>query len=314
MWKLRGRKNQINVAAENKYAQKFDKAEERALHAFSPAYALTLPKTIETPLILASPHSGRLYPGGFLDQTSLSQAKLRLSEDSYVDQIFHPLTNLGIPFLQALFPRCYVDVNRSATEWPPESLPKNATSPHTISPRAKAGLGVTPTRIAQNLNIYTRPLLAKHIQARLDALYHPYHTALNTCIENTKAKMGNAVLLDCHSMPGLLASGQKRADIILGDQFGKTCHPHTIHILQNKLQSLGYNVTRNIPYAGGFVTTHYGRPDMAVEAIQIEINKDLYLNPLTLEPHAGMAKICEDFQLAITHLAKTLQTTPIAAQ
>ncbi|PHR92413.1 MAG: N-formylglutamate amidohydrolase [Robiginitomaculum sp.] len=311
MWKLNNQKNRANGSTGNKHALKIDKAEEHALRAFSPAYALTLPKTIETPLILASPHSGRLYPRGFLDQTSLSQTELRLSEDSYVDHIFHPLTKLGIPFLQALFPRCYVDVNRSATEWPPESI---SPPPHEISPRAKAGLGVIPTRIAQNLNIYKHPLLAKHIQARLDALYHPYHAALTTCIETTKAKIGNAVLLDCHSMPGLLATGQKRADIILGDQFGKTCHPDTIHILQTKLQSLGYAVIRNIPYAGGFVTAHYGQPDMAVEAIQIEINKDLYLNPLTLEPHADMAKICEDMQLAITHLAKTLQTTPIAAQ
>lgn len=288
-------------------------AEQEALDAFTPPYRAERPDTITSPLLLASPHSGRLYPKPFLDQTRLSRDTLRLSEDCYVDRIFTPLTEMGIPFLQALFPRCFVDVNRSETEWPPEANPK--TPANEISPRAKAGLGVIPTRIAQDLNIYSRPLRAKCIQARLDALYHPYHNALREMIAQTKAAMGHAVLLDCHSMPGVLASGQKRADIILGDRFRKSCQPETIDIVQEKLQALGYNVTRNIPYAGGFVTAHYGRPNMGVEAIQIEINKDLYLNPHTLEPTEGMEKLSQDMYTTIAHLHDTLKpSTRIAAQ
>ncbi|PHR59802.1 MAG: N-formylglutamate amidohydrolase [Robiginitomaculum sp.] len=309
MWNFKGLispKGQLNNKERNK-------AEAQALAALSPAFFQILPKTIKTPILIACPHAGRQYPQAFLKQTQLSLDELRLAEDSHVDEIFEPLTESGFPFLKALFPRCYIDVNRADTDWPPESVPH--ASQHTLSLHAKSGLGVTPTRITKELNIYTYPLPAEHIQARLDALYHPYHNALKDMIENTKAQFGHAVLLDCHSMPGKHASGQSRADIILGDRFGKSCHPNTINILQTLLFDLGYNVVRNIPYAGGFVTTHYGQPDTGVEAIQIEINKDLYLNPHTFTPHDGMAKICADLQTAVKELqSRLLADNKIAAQ
>lgn len=313
MWPLSRQKNNKTGRIFVKSSRAHRQAEKYSLEAFTPAFATITPDTITSPIVLASPHSGRLYPKSFLAQTQLNRDELRLCEDCYVDQIFNPLTDIGLPFLHALFPRCFVDVNRSETEWPPNSMPNMPEN--TVSPRARAGLGVTPTCIARDLEIYDRPLLAKHIQARLDQLYHPYHTALTRMIKRTKRAVGHAILLDCHSMPGVLACGQKRADIILGDRFGKSCHPETIDILQEKLQALGYNVIRNTPYAGGFITTHYGRPNMGVQAIQIEINKDLYLNPHTFEVTDEMEKLSVDMYRAIVYLQDVLNSpNHIAAQ
>lgn len=313
MWPLSRQKTNKTGKAFIQSSRARRQAEKHTLEALTPAYTTVTPDIVTSPIVLASPHSGRLYPKSFLSQTRLTREELRLCEDCYVDQIFTPLTNTGLPFLHALFPRCFVDVNRSETEWPPNSVPN--IPDNQISPRAKAGLGVTPTCIARDLEIYDRPLQAKHIQARLDQLYHPYHKALAQMIKRTKQAVGHAVLLDCHSMPGVLASGQKRADIILGDRFGKSCHPETIDILQEKLQALGYEVIRNVPYAGGFITTHYGRPNMGVQAIQIEINKDLYLNPHTLEVTDGMEKLSADMYKVIVCLQDTLKSADqIAAQ
>lgn len=313
MWQISRQKTNKIGSIFAKSPRAHTQAEKHSLEAFTPAFTTITPNMITSPIVLASPHSGRLYPNSFLSQARLTRDELRLCEDCYVDQIFAPLTERGLPFLHALFPRCFIDVNRSETEWPPNSIPN--IPDNKISPRAKAGLGVTPTCIARDLEIYDRPLRAKHIQARLDQLYHPYHKALAQMIERTKFSVGHAILLDCHSMPGVLASGQKRADIILGDRFGKSCHPETIDILQEKLQMLGYNVIRNIPYAGGFITTHYGRPNTGVQAIQIEINKDLYLNPQTLETTDGMETLSADMYRAIVHLHDALKSPHhIAAQ
>lgn len=310
MWKLNGKKHSAGTRFQGRHMR----ADMRAIGALTPAYALVPCQNPRSPLILASPHSGRTYPQGFLDQTNLPLSQLRLPEDSFVDEILMPLTKFGVPLLHALFPRCYVDVNRSADEIPPENLPKNNAFSRT-SPRAHMGLGVIPTHISQGVPIYPRPLSAKQIETRLAALYRPYHNALSDLIEATKTKFGHTVLLDCHSMPGHAVSGKNRADFILGDRFGESCHPDTTNFLHDALETLGYSVTRNIPYAGGYITSHYGRPSQNVQAIQIEINKDLYLNHATLEPHDGMAQLTTHMQTVILALSNQLNTPDaIAAQ
>ena len=291
------------------------KLEKAILGALTPAYDLHQPSLQTTPLILASPHSGRRYPDEFQALTKLGLAQLRLGEDCYIDRIFKPLSACGIPFLCANFPRSYVDVNRRADEWPPETRAQIEKHPFEISPRARTGLGVVPTRISQDLDIYDHVLSPKHIQERLNHLYHPYHQALSRLIKSTHAQFGTAVLLDCHSMPGRLQSGAKRADFILGDRYGESCRPSTITHLETALQALGYSVTRNIPYAGGFITSHYGRPHRGVETLQIEINKDLYLNPHTLEPHSGMGELIGNLEKTVSSLANHLRPAiNIAAQ
>ena len=300
MWGLSRRKKPASIA----------KLETAALSNLTPAFKLNEPAHLASPLILASPHSGRIYPDGFLAQTKLELAQLRLGEDCYVDRIIQPLCVHGIPVLAARFPRCFVDVNRKASEWPPETRALVQKRPFEISPRARAGLGVVPTRITQELNIYGKTLTPFQIQNRLDALYHPYHKALTGLIETTQAEFGTALLLDCHSMPGQAQSGIRRPDFILGDRYGESCRAKTIDIMEIALKDLGYSTARNAPYAGGHITAHYGRPHTGVQALQIEVNKDLYLNPDTLEEHEGMAELMRNMENAILYLAAYI--TPAA--
>lgn len=295
--------------------QAMSTARARAIvNAFNPVYDQITPRKLSSPIILASPHSGRTYPDEFLAQTGLDLATLRRVEDSFVDDIFRPLTVHGFPFLCANFPRVLVDVNRSPEEWPPESKAQISKRPFSISPRARAGLGVVPTRVAPHEHIYEDVFPAQHVALRLKHLYAPYHQALSSLIDQTKAQYGRALLLDCHSMPEHGANG-RHADIVLGNRYGEACGAHTVQALQQILQELGYEVRLNDPYAGGYITSHYGQPENNIEAIQIEINKGLYLNTRALQPHQGMAKLKRDMEQAVVQLAQHISAPlEIAAQ
>ena len=289
--------------------------EIRTIKALGAAITLATPAAPSSPLILASPHSGRHYPDAFLAMSHLSINQLRIGEDAYIDQLITPLTSYGIPVLTAEFPRCFVDVNRSPDEIPPEYASKAYIGKRPVSPRARAGLGVVPSRIAHNLDIYKKPLTYSQAKNRIDRFYRPYHAKLTSLLNRAHNQFGRAVLIDCHSMPGRGPNGEKRADIILGDRFGKSCHPEITAQLEQLFRAMGYSVTRNHPYAGGYVTHHYGNPDMHIDTVQIEINKDLYLNSVTMAPHSGMPSLVSNFEKAILQILEPLiPAADIAAQ
>ncbi len=285
--------------------------EAECLAAYEPGIELFRPETPAGPLILASPHSGRIYPEALLERSSLPLRKLRQNEDCYIDQILGFARHMDIPFISALFPRCFVDVNRDASELPQDWLDRDEAIG---TARAEIGLGVIPTIIAEKTPIYNRPLKAKDAMPRLDALYHPYHQALAGLINDALQSFGQALLLDCHSMPGFTQLGQRRADIVLGDRHGISCRPETISRLEVLLKARGYSVTRNHPYAGGYVTSHYGRPENNVEVIQIEINKDLYLNPVSFARKPGYARLTNDLREICWELLPRTAEIPLAAE
>ncbi len=286
-----------------------------ATESLRPTHCLIKPNHPSTPLVLSSPHSGRTYPPSFLAQSGLSLRQLRRSEDCYVDRLVEPLTKYGIPLIAANFPRIYLDLNRGADEWPPETLAERIDGPWPITPRARVGLGVVPLRIGPDTDIYPHEITGDIVQGRLDALYTPYHQALQDLLYRAKRQFGHALLLDCHSMPGHDATGERRADIVLGNCHGDSCNAETMQFIETVFTSLGYRVMRNHPYAGGYITSHYGKPDNNVEAVQIEINKDLYLNTDTLEPHAGTAKLTANMKTAILQIKDYLDVpTALAAE
>ena len=300
-------RQRANIKTRQRLQIRLDKI---AFECFRPPFSHSVPDVLSTPLVLSSPHSGRNYPASFLAQTRLCTHQLRQSEDCYIDQILAPLTASGIPIIAANFPRIYLDLNRAPDEWPPEALadrPGDGTADiWPISPRARAGLGLVPVRVGADSDIYPHDITADLVQGRLDALYTPYHNALADLLHKARRTCGHALLLDCHSMPSHDISGNRRADIVLGDCYGETCHPDTIDYIENVFISLGYGVVRNLPYAGGYITSHYGQRHNKIEAVQIEINKDLYLNPDTLEPHAGMAPLTANMKTAILHIKNYL--------
>ena len=274
--------------------------ERDSVEAMGAPFAIARPKIWRAPVIFASPHSGHIYPDSFLARAACDLATLRLNEDAFMDKLFGHAAALGAPLLSARFPRCFVDVNRA-----PSELPRGwgkTDSPSKLTARAEAGFGVIPLMIAQNTPIYAQTPPKEITLQRLAHLYEPYHKALQDLIGEAVSLFGRAIVIDCHSMPGFAAMGARRADIVLGDRFGLSCSADTLACVETAFVNNGYSVVKNSPYAGGFVTTHYGRsakqPTRVVETLQIEVNRDLYLNPVTLEAkprhYADLSEKLED--------------------
>lgn len=263
------------------------------------------PSTSRTALIFASPHSGRDYPDSFLAQSALDPVSLRRSEDSYVDELFAAAPRHGAPLLKALFPRAYLDVNREPYELDPAMfdgpLPPHA---NTRSPRVAAGLGTIPRQVAQDTPIYRGKLSLADMDQRLKFLYAPYHDALTRLIDGTLARFGYCLLIDCHSMPSTsVPSDHGPVDIVLGDCFGASCAPSLTAGIERFLAGLGYRVIRNHPYAGGYTTRHYGFPVRGVHALQIEINRALYMDEATHRRSAGFSRLETHMNALIAFLA-----------
>ena len=285
------------------------------LKAYGAGHHLETPSTWLAGVVFTSPHSGNIYPNDLLKRTKLSAHQLRRNEDIYVDHLFHSVIDAGAPLLKALFPRAVVDVNRDASELPEHwagLLTGDARRP--ITARAAAGLGVIPTYLTESLPIYTRQPSEKDVSQRLSRLYHPYHKALADIIARAKSRFGRALLIDCHSMPGFAPMGSRRPDIILGDRFGTSCHSDTLQQIQALFSQAGYSVGINYPYAGGYTTSHYGAPALGVEAIQIEINRDLYVNPITLSPKSDYMRLKDNLRHITSEIIAAARPQDLAAQ
>jgi len=285
------------------------------LKAFGLGHKIEMPSIWLAGVIFASPHSGNIYPNSLLKRSKLSEQQLRRNEDIFIDNLVHSAVEAGAPLLKALFPRAIVDVNRAPHELPNHwAALKDTHSTRPVTARAAAGLGVVPTYLTETLPIYTRNPSEKDVQNRLNKLYHPYHNALRDLIETSKNRFGRALLVDCHSMPGFAPMGSRRPDIILGDRFGTSCQSDTLAELRDLFTQAGYNVGVNYPYAGGHTTSHYGRPAEGVEAIQIEINRDLYVNPVTLAPKSGYICLKEDLAVITRQIVNAARPQDLAAQ
>jgi N-formylglutamate deformylase len=256
-------------------------------------FSLQAPERISAPFLFSSPHSGRIYPRAFLDASRLDADTLRKSEDSFVDELFEGVLPLGVPLLRARFPRAYLDVNREPYELDPrmfeERLPPFA---NTRSVRVTGGLGTIARIVADTHEIYDQPLAIDEALRRIEQLYKPYHSALSQQLIALRRMFGVAILVDCHSMPSTAAGDEQtaRPDFVLGDRFGTSCTSRITEEAQSVLEDLGYSVRRNKPYAGGYITERYGNPARGMHALQIEINRALYMDEITLEKAPGFAR------------------------
>lgn len=275
----------------------------------SKAVEIIRPKTLKNPVIFASPHSGRRYPNDLLSLSKLDRQSLRLSEDSYVDLLTESAPSFGAPVLRALFPRVYVDVNRSAKELDPSMFQgKLPLTPDRKSNRVLAGLGVIPKIVADGQNIYGRKIPAEEAGKRIVSCYEPYHQALAKLIDEAKEAYGVAVVIDCHSMPSAggapLRPGEPVIDFVLGDRFGVSSAPCLPGLIETVLHRNGYHVVRNAPYAGGHVANAYGRPTQSVHVLQIEINRGLYLDETRITRTEGFEVLKTLFEELIGELTE----------
>lgn len=278
--------------------------------------AVLAPLRQTAPVVFASPHSGNQYSPGFVAASRLDPLTLRRSEDAFIDDLFAAAPSHGAPLLKALFPRAYVDPNREPWELDPamfaDALPSFV---NTNSPRVSAGLGTIARIVGNGAEIYRGKLSFADARARIEALYHPYHAKLAELLDATHARFGRCLLIDCHSMPSIGGpmdrdSGKRRADFILGDCFGSSCAPAIIDAVEAHLKAQGYAVGRNDPYAGGFVTRHYGRPQAGRHALQIEVNRDLYMDEMRIEKNAGFATLARGIEALIRRIAEIAQEAP----
>jgi N-formylglutamate amidohydrolase len=271
----------------------------------TPAFELTWPERLAAPILVDSPHSGRAYPDAFLRQTRLDARAIRRSEDAFVDELCRPAVDLGAALLTAEFPRAYLDVNREPLELDPRMfvgrLPAGA---NTGSTRVAGGLGTIPRIVSEREEIYGGPIPVEEALERISSLYEPYHATLGWALEEMRARFGVAMLIDCHSMPsGLRVSGgEGRADIVLGDRNGTSCTSALTDMVSVMLRAAGYRVTRNKPYAGGYITEHYGRPVAGVHALQIEISRGLYMNETTMRKTGGFETLRRDLARVFSEL------------
>jgi N-formylglutamate amidohydrolase len=271
---------------------------------------LQQPVARSLPLVLASPHSGTEYPADFLAASRLDPVALRRSEDSFVDELFGAAPRLGAPLLSARFPRAYIDVNREAYELDPgmfvDALPKFVNAG---SPRVRMGLGTIARIVASGEEIYAKKLRFVEAQQRIERLYRPYHQALHGLVEETAVLFGGCLLLDCHSMPsgGDSPCEKSGADIVLGDCHGVSCAPQFVEAARRFLVEHGFAVAINAPYAGGFTTGHYGRPRVHRHALQIEVNRALYMNERDYERKAYFPRLVQDLAELVDRLGRVAQ-------
>ncbi len=275
-----------------------------------PPCAVDEPDELRSPLVFSSPHSGSVYPARFLAAARLDPMTLRRSEDAYVDDLFAGAAAIGAPLLKARFPRAYLDVNREPYELDPRMFEgKLPSCANTRSMRVAGGLGTIARIVGESQEIYARRLPVQDALDRVEALYKPYHRTLRRLIQRATRQFGLAVLVDCHSMPsngGAATSKSDRikADFVVGDRYGTSCDLSLVEVIEAGLRRLGYLVQRNKPYAGGFITEHYGTPAARTHAVQIEINRALYMNETTLTKAPAFETLTRDIGEMIASLAE----------
>jgi N-formylglutamate amidohydrolase len=272
-------------------------------------FDLRAPARQTAPVVFASPHSGTDYPSEFVNESPLDLLSLRRSEDAFVDELFGGCVEAGMPLLRALFPRAYIDPTREPFELDPDmfedALPAYA---NTRSSRVAAGLGTIARIVSSGQEIYPGRLRFADAASRIDRLYRPYHRALRELVDATCQRYGCCVLVDCHSMPSVGGpndpdAGRRRPDVVLGDCFGASCDEHVMETLEAAMTAEGLVVARNRPFAGGFTTRHYGRPREGRHAVQIELNRGLYMDEALIRRGEGLRPLAGRIDAAIRALA-----------
>ena len=273
---------------------------------FDPPFEILEPPELRGPVAFNSPHSGNVYPRAFLAAARLDLATLRRSEDCFVDELLLGVVSRGHPLMRAHFPRCFVDVNREPYELDPRMFDGRLPSfANTRSMRVAGGLGTVARVVGDAQEIYDQRIPVDDAMRRIEGLYKPYHRALRRLMTRIHRDFGTAVLVDCHSMPS--APGPKderpRADIVIGDRYGTSCVSLVTDVIEAILRERGYVVSRNKPYAGGFITEHYGNPAAGLHSIQLELNRALYMDERRYQPSANFAQVAADMVVLADRLA-----------
>lgn len=281
-------------------------------------FHLDLPIDRRSCVVFASPHGCGHYPASFLAQSQLDTLAIRSSEDAFVDELFACAPDFGAPLLRAGVPRAYIDLNRSTDELDPALI--EGARRHGHNPRVASGLGVIPRVVANGRAIYHGRLPMAEAQRRIETYWYPYHSALQRLLDDAHTRHGEALLIDCHSMPheamdGVARTARRRPEIVLGDRFGAAAAGDVVDRVESAFAAAGLTVTRNAPFAGAYVTQAYGRPSRNQHAIQIEIDRALYMDEARIAPSAGFQAFRSLMRGVIAEIAGIRrEAIPLAAE
>lgn len=282
------------------------------------AYEVIHPHQNRSCVVFASPHSGRDYSFSFLRSSILDDHMIRSSEDAFVDLLFQAAPKFGAPFLRAGAPRAYIDLNRSCDELDPALIEGVSRRGH--NPRVASGLGVIPRVVANGRAIYRGKISLEEAEKRIDTYWRPYHSMLQKLLDAAYQRHGQAVLVDCHSMPheamdGVSLQGMKRPDVVLGDRFGAAASGDVVDRIEAVFHNAGFNVVRNTPFAGAYITQAYGRPSRGQHAVQIELDRSLYMNEALVRPNGDFEEVQKVLEQVVAEIAMIGQgRVPLAAE
>lgn len=282
------------------------------------AYDVQRPDQDKSCVVFASPHSGRDYPWSFLRTSVLDEHAIRSSEDAFVDQLFECAPKFGAAFIKAGAPRAFVDLNRSYDELDPALIEGIRRQGH--NPRIASGLGVIPRVVANGRAIYRGKMSYEEAMLRIDRYWRPYHDMLQDLLDRARQRHGQAVLVDCHSMPheamnGIARGGMKRPDVVLGDRFGAAASGDVVDRIEAAFVEAGFIVTRNTPFAGAYITQAYGRPSRGQHAVQVEIDRSLYMNEALIRPNGDFEAVQSALALVVAQIAEIGKgKVPLAAE
>ena len=282
-----------------------------AFHVFSP-------KKLQSGVVFSSPHSGAEYTQSFISQSILSAHQIRSSEDAFIDQLFAAAPEFGVPLLTAVAPRAFLDLNRAHDELDPaliSGVPRKGQNP-----RIASGLGVIPRVVAQGQPIYHGKLSMAEAQNRIDRYWTPYHSELKRLLRQAHSQFGQAILVDCHSMPHEATEivgkrGGHLADVVLGDRFGTSASSEMVDQIEAAFVAAGLKVSRNTPFAGAYVAQTYGRPSRGQHAVQVEIDRSLYMDEVAIKPNSNFEAFQDLIRGVIIEISKIgAKQTSLAAE
>lgn len=271
--------------------------------------SLAEPDEPAAPIVFASPHSGHLYPPNMVDALCVPLIDVRRTEDAFVDELFASAPVHGAALLSARYGRSVVDLNRDPHELDAamffDGPPRVCALP---TPRVEAGLGCLPRVGARGEAIYARLLYRAEGEQRLAGVHDVYHSRLAALLDRLRGAHGQTLLIDCHSMPSQQPGRRNLADIVLGDRFGSSCDPRLMNRLERVFRNHGLTVTRNAPYAGGYTTRRYGRPKRGIHAVQIEINRGLYMDEQQVTRSGGFASLRTVMDAVVQEMVEAIRS------
>lgn len=270
------------------------------------AFNLFLPDNRLTSAVFASPHSGRHYPQSFLHASILDERAIRTSEDAFVDQLLDCVPGLGAPLLLATAPRAYIDLNRGVDELDPAVVEGAHIFAH--NPRVVSGLGVIPRVVSGGRAIYNGKIPMAEARNRIRDLWYPYHDCLHRLLDESRQIFGQAILIDVHSMPheameSIAARAGRRPEIVLGDRYGAAASAHVVDQVEAAFHTRGFRVARNAPFAGAYIAQTYGRPGINQHAVQIEMDRSLYMNEQEICPSESFHSFKQALQEILVEIA-----------